>query len=226
MKILFVNGNTDDKELLHFLNKGGMKAEYADSFRQVFSHIDDARYDAIVLDIANLSRLDSCFTFLEKMSNENRKEGLVVISAQDDLEQRLKLFELGADDVVTPKCHPSELVTRIRTIIKRKNFNTRNKLYFANLVIYFEERSVYVWNNPIDLTKKEYEILLHLIANKNRVLTKESLAGYLWSDYSEKSDSFDFLFTHIKNLRKKLLTAKAELIIKNIYGVGYQIEEL
>lgn len=223
MKILLVNIDSD--ELRNSFNKEELAVEYAHSFKQVYTCLDEAQYDALVLNVPDEARLSSCFTFLEKLSNENRSEGLLVLFGQDNLDQRLKMFAVGADDVISPQCHYLELIARIKAIIKRKKFHSRTKLYFANLVIHFDERRVYVWNNPISLTKKEYEILLHLIANKNRVLTKESLAGYLWSDYSDRSDGFEFLFTHLKNLRRKLLSAKAELVIKNIYGVGYQIEE-
>lgn len=211
MKVLFID--IVEYELKSLFLKEGLTVEFAQGFKQVYAQLEEAQYDTLVLNVSDESRLSSSFTFLEKMSNENRTEGLLVIFRQDNLDQPLKLFSQGADDVVLPQCHPLELIDRIKAIIKRKKFHTRIKLYFANLVIYFEERRVYVWNNPISLTKKEYEILLHLIANKNRVLTKEALAGYLWSDYSDRSDTFDFLFTHLKNLRRKLQAAKAELII-------------
>lgn len=223
MKVLLID--IVEHESIGLFLKKDLAVEYAQGYKQVYAQLEEAQYDTLVLNVADESRLSSCFTFLEKMSNENRTEGLLVILGHDNLHQRLILFSQGVDDVVLPQCHPLELIARIKAIIKRKKFHTRTKLYFANLIINFEERRVYVWNNPISLTKKEYEILLHLIANKNKVLTKESLAGYLWSDYSDRSDTFDFLFTHLKNLRRKLQAAKAELIIKNIYGVGYQIEE-
>lgn len=224
MKILLINSAKILDELKSNLSTENIDAEYADTFKSGFEKLDSAIYDCILLSPEITEK--NTRELLEKFRNENRQDGLVVLCNGISKDSKLELFSKGADDVLHWPIDKDELIARIKAIVRRKKFNTKSKLYFANLVIEFESRKVFVWNNPISLTKKEYEILLHLIANKNRVVTKESLAGYLWSDYFDKSDSFDFLFAHLKNLKRKLKEAKAELVIKNIYGTGYQIEEL
>jgi DNA-binding response OmpR family regulator len=224
MKILLVNSDLIVGEKLRaFLIREKCDVELVQDFFKVYNRIETAVYDCVVIAISK--ELGNCDTLLTKMTNENRQEGIILLMDLIVLENRIKLFEAGADDLLTHPFDEGELFARIKAIVRRKKYNSRSKLYFANLVIDFELKRVFVWNNPISLTKKEYEILLHLIANKNRVLSKEDLAAYLWSDYSDKADSFDFVFAHLKNLKRKLKEAKAELIIKNNYGVGYQIEE-
>lgn len=197
--------------------------EVSESFHAGFEKIETATFDCVI--VAPSVEEPNCKKLLEKLGNENRQEGIIVLVNGISKELKLSFFNLGADDVLHWPLDKDEWLARINAIVRRKKYSTKSKLYIANLVVDFESRRVFVWNNPINLTKKEYEVLLHLIANKSRVVSKESLAGYLWSDYSEKSDSFDFLFAHLKNLKRKLKEAKAELVIKNIYGIGYQIEE-
>lgn len=224
MKILLIDNSVLFKEELNPHFKGAnFDIECADSFSSAFNKIESASFDCILLSPTIEEK--NCVQLLKKLTNENRQDGIVVLVNGVSKDVKLNLFSHGADDVLHWPLDKDELNARINAIVRRKKFNTKSKLYFANLVIDFESRRVFVWSNPISLTKKEYEMLLHLVANKNRVVTKEALAGYLWSDYTDKADSFDFLFAHLKNLKRKLKEAKAELVIKNIYGVGYQIEE-
>jgi DNA-binding response OmpR family regulator len=225
MKILLVDNSVlFRKELDPHFKGDKFQVDHADSFNVGFDKVESASFDCIVLSPSIEEK--NCLQLLKKLTNENRQDGIVVLVNGVNKDVKLNFFSHGADDVLHWPLDKDELEARIKAIVRRKKFSAKSQLYFANLIIDFELHRVLVWSSPISLTKKEYEILLHLIANKNRVLSKEALAGYLWSDYSEKSDSFDFLFAHLKNLKKKLKEAKAELVIKNIYGVGYQIEEL
>ncbi len=186
--------------------------------------IKSSEYDCVILSIGKEKEQE--LKLLEKLNNENRTDGVIIISEDDSSEFMVHCFDLGADDFLEAPFQIPVLYARLKAVIRRKKFNAKSKLYFANLVIDFYLKKVYVWDKAINLTKKEYEILLHLIANKNSSITKESIAEYVWGDYLKNIDSYDFLFAHIKNLKNKLKIAKAELVIKNIYGVGYQIEEL
>jgi len=79
-----------------------------------------------------------------------------------------------------------------------------------------------VKDEEITLTRKEYELLLYFISNRNRVLNKESIAEHLWGDNIDMADSFDFIYTHIKNLRKKIMGKGSRVNIKSVYGMGYK----
>ncbi|MDO9186221.1 MAG: response regulator transcription factor [Bacteroidia bacterium] len=186
--------------------------------------IKSSEFDCVIISIGKETEIE--LQLVEQLNNENRTDGVIIISENNSLEFMVRCFDLGADDFVETPFQIPALYARLKAVIRRKKFNAKSKLYFANLVIDFYLKKVYVWDKAINLTKKEYEILLHLIANKNSSITKESIAEYVWGEYLKKIDSYDFLFAHIKNLKNKLKIAKAELVIKNIYGVGYQIEEL
>ncbi len=223
MKILLAD-NEPEKILAFFFNKEGINIEAVTTISSASEKVSLYEYDCILL---NLNLPDAPgLGLLEQLNEEDRTDGIIIISAFSDLEQKLKAFDLGADDYLTKPFEISELNARIHAVVRRKKFQTKNKLYFANLVINMQEKSVWVWDQPVRLTKKELEILLHLIANKSRIISKESLAEYLWGAHADNMDSYDFLFAHIKNLRKKLKEAKAEIEIKNIYNTGYQIIEL
>lgn len=181
-------------------------------------------YDCILL--SDEWKEQGVLRLLDLLERNNKTDGVIIISTNQQSEQRVKLLDHGADDVLSFPFEDSELLARIRAVIRRKKFNTKTKLYFANLVIDFQTKSVKVWDTPVNLTKKEYEILLFLISKKNIVSSKTELSEYLWGGEVEELDSFNILFAHLKNLRKKLSTAKAEVEIKNHYGIGYQIIEL
>ncbi len=166
------------------------------------------------------------FDFIQLYEQNNNVGGLIILSSGASVDNRVKLLNIGADDFVTIPFYFSELSARINAVIRRRKFQSNNKIYFANLVIELALRTVFVWSNPVILTKKEYEILLHLIGNKDKVIPKLALAEYLWGDDTDNMDSFNILSAHIKNIRRKMKLAKAEIEIKNSYGVGYQIIEL
>lgn len=79
-----------------------------------------------------------------------------------------------------------------------------------------------VKGSTVVLTKKEFDLLLYFISNPNKVLTKESIVEHLWGDYMDSADSFDFIYTHVSNLRKKLIDNGSNDYVKTVYGVGYK----
>lgn len=180
-------------------------------------------YDCIVLDI-NLPD-GSGFELLEILYRKEESHGTIILSARGSLDDKLKGLGLGADDYLTKPFYFSELNARIKAIIRRKQFKTNKFVNFANLVIDPDQHLIGLndLESTIALTKKEFAILSHLINNHKRVITKVALAEYIWGDYVDEAQSFDFLFSQIKNLRRKLANAGAEVEIRNIYGVGYQI---
>jgi len=183
-------------------------------------------YDCIILDI-NLPDGNG-FDLLEMLHKKEKTDGVIILSARDSLDDKLKGLGLGADDYLTKPFYFSELNARIKAIIRRKQFKTNKLVHFANMIIDLDQFMVAVNNfeNSISLTKKEYAILTYLINNQKRVTTKVALAEYIWGDYVDDAQSFDFLFSQLRNLRRKLKEAGAQVEIINIYGVGYQIKKL
>lgn len=156
----------------------------------------------------------------------NKNSGLILLAPEITVAQKVRALNAGADDCLTVPIHPDELKARILAIIRRKKFNTQHQIRFANIIVDLEQKQVAVWNTPVALTPKEYDILIYLIMNQKKTVSPAMLAEYLWGEESEEKESNNPLIAHIKNLRKKLTQAKAELEIKNIYAVGYQIVEL
>jgi DNA-binding response OmpR family regulator len=163
---------------------------------------------------------------IQEIGQSNRNSGLILLSPEITVAQKVKALNAGADDCLTTPIHPDELKARMLAIIRRKRFNTPHQIRFANIIVDLEQKQVLVWNTPVALTPKEYEILIYLIMNQKKTVSPTMLAEYLWGEESEEKESNNPLIAHIKNLRKKLKQAKAELEIKNIYAVGYQIVEL
>jgi DNA-binding response OmpR family regulator len=227
MKLLIVE---DEPQLLksleEFADDEGFLYDTASNFREGMERIGLYNYDCIVLDI-NLPD-GSGFDLLERLYKEGKTDGVIILSARNSLDDKLKGLGLGADDYLTKPFYFSELNARIKAIIRRKQFKTNKLVRFANLVIEPDQYLVGVNNleNLISFTKKEYAILTHLINNHKRVITKVSLAEYIWGDYVDEAQSFDFLFSQIRNLKRKLKDAGAQVEINNIYGVGYQIQAL
>ncbi len=225
MKVLIVAHNVEEAQRLsEYLKMEHFMCDCATQLKQADEMVALYEYDCILLDVS--TEKNEVINWLETFASENKKEGIVLLSTDHDIETKIEAFNLGADDFINMPFHPSELLARIKAVVRRKKFDTNGKLYFGNLMVDVFSYKIWVWNNALHLTKKEYFILIHLIANKNRVVTKTVLAEYLWGEDLDSMNSYNFLFAHIKNLRKKLLEAKAGVDIKNSYGIGYQIIEV
>ncbi|AGA77665.1 response regulator transcription factor [Echinicola vietnamensis] len=227
MKLLIVE---DEPQLLksleEFASEEGFIYDSAMGLQSAMERISLYNYDCIILDI-NLPD-GSGFDLLETLYTEDKTDGVIILSARNSLDDKLKGLGLGADDYLTKPFYFSELNARIKAIIRRKQFKTNKLFRFANLVIEPDQYLVGVddLENLISFTKKEYAILTHLINNHKRVISKVSLAEYIWGDYVDEAQSFNFLFSQIRNLKRKLKEAGAQVEINNIYGVGYQIKGL
>lgn len=203
-----------------FLEKESFLCDVTNSFRKAKESIIDNEYDCIVLDIG---LPDGNGLELLKLLKDHKAEcGVIIISAKDSLDDKLKGLDLGSDDYITKPFHLSELNSRLKSVLRRRKFNGSKSVEFSNIRINTEAHTVYVDEREVELTPKEFDILLHLSINHHRVISKHSMVAHLWGDYTDV-DSFDFLFTHIKNLRKKLEKAAAMIEIKSVYAVGYQI---
>lgn len=223
MKILII----EDEQELAVSIKGYLKAhdvmcEIVHTLRHAFDKIGTYEYDCILLDLM-LPDGDG-FKILSALKKQNRAEGVIVISAKEMLETRIEGFNLGADDYLTKPFHLSELLVRIQALIRRKNFKGNNLVAFNEVEIDILSKSVSVKGHKIEVTKKEIDLLLYLIGNKNKVLSKSAIAEHLSGDMADMLDNHDFVYAHIKNLKKKLSEAGCDDYIKTVYGLGYKWE--
>lgn len=222
MKILIVE---DEKALsesiAEYLEKQDYHCDIAVNFLEAIDKIEDSTYDCVLLDIT-LPDGDG-LKILEELKEDKKTDGVLIISAKNSLDDKIKGLDLGADDYLSKPFHLSELNARIAAIIRRKNFDGNSIVSFGNLLIDTQKKSVTVENKPVELTKKEYELLLYFVSNKKRLISKDAIAEHLWGN--EMGGSFDFIYTHIKNLRKKLTDAGDADYIKSVYGMGYKFSD-
>jgi len=221
MKLLLIE---DEKELAlsiqKYLTGKDFVCEWVDNAKTAIDKISIYDYDCILLDL--MLPDGNGFEILKELKDQNKTEGIIIISAKETLETRIEGFNLGADDYLTKPFHLSELLVRIQALIRRKNFNGNNIVVFNEISIDILSKTVKVYNKPIDITKKEIDLLLYLIGNENRVLSKSAIAEHLSGDMADMLDNHDFVYAHIKNLKKKLNDAGSGDYIKSVYGLGYK----
>jgi DNA-binding response OmpR family regulator len=221
MKVLIVE---DEQELLQsmadYLRDIGMECHKAKNLQEAIGEIDAHSFDCIVLDIGLPD--GSGLKVIEEMQKKEHQTGILIVSARNSLDDRLTGLNIGADDYITKPFHMPELGARIKSVFRRRSSQARRELVFHELKVVPDEMMMYVNDKMISLTKKEHELLVYLVSNPNKVLSKEALAEHLWGDHADMADSFDFIYSHIKNLRKKIIDSGGRDYIKSVYGVGYK----
>jgi DNA-binding response OmpR family regulator len=221
VKLLLIEDEPElGKSIQNYLDVSGFVCEWATTISLAIEKIELYEYDAILLDLM-LPDGDG-FDILRKLKSQNKKDGVIIISAKQTLETRIEGFKIGADDYLTKPFHLSELLVRIQALIRRKNFSGNNTVIFNEIKIDILSKIVKVHDKQIDLTKKEIDLLLYLIGNKNRLLSKNAIGEHLSGDMADMLDNLDFVYAHIKNLKKKLKIAHSEDYIKTVYGLGYK----
>jgi len=224
MKILIVE---DEKELslsiCTYLANEQFTCEQAFDFKTALDKISLYDYACIVLDITLPD--GSGIDILKELKNANKLDGVLIISAMNSIDDKVFGLNSGADDYLTKPFHLSELAARVSAIIRRKSFDGKNIIHFDGFEIDLNKKEVTVHGKTIDLTKKEYELLLYFIGNKNKVITKNAIAIHLWGDDMDVAGNYDFIYTHIKNLRKKMMQAGSPDYIRSVYGMGYKFSQ-
>ncbi len=223
MKLLIVE---DKRELVAdiaaYLGDNGFITESAYTLKEARDKISMYAYDLVILD---LGLPDGDGLRLIPLIRERKPETLILIlTARDSLNAKVEGLNKGADDYITKPFHKAELNARIRSMLRRKISGGNQILREAELMIDLDAGQVRVNKNLLELTRKEYDLLLFFVYNKDRLLTKETIAEHLWGDHIDQADNFDFIYNHIKNLRRKLSKAGGKDHIRSHYGMGYTFE--
>jgi DNA-binding response OmpR family regulator len=221
MKILVVE---DEADLLNsitsYLAKQGYVCEVAGCYKEAQEKLALYRYDCLIVDITLPD--GNGLNLLEEIKDRKGETGIIIISAKNSIDDKIRGLNLGADDYLPKPFHFAELSARLNALIRRLKFEGSNIAETGNLKIDLDQREVIVGNSPLILNRKEYELLVFFLSNKNRVVRKSALTEHLWGDNIDQADSFDFLYSQIKNLRRKLADAGATCEIETVYGIGYK----
>ena len=224
MKILVIEDEVElCKSIVAYLKGEQYICEVADTYATALKKIDSFEYDCILLDIT-LPDGDG-LKILSELKNNNKTDGVIIISAKNSINDRITGLNLGADDYLPKPFHLSELSARIAAIIRRRKFTGQNKIVFHEISIDTISRETFVHGSLMELTKKEYQLLLYFVVNKGKVISKNAITQHLWGDDINAQDNADIIYTHIKNLRKKLQEAGSGDYLKAVYGMGYKFTD-
>lgn len=222
MKILVIEDEPSLREvIIDFLLKENYTVESADTFQTSYSKIAVYDYDCILLDI--MLPDGNGLALLKKLRSIDKGKNVIIISAKDSVEDKVKGLELGADDYLAKPFHLSELNARIRNIIRRKDLGGDTSVFLGNVKLNTDFSEACINGMKLELSRKEYDILYYFITRSNHLIDKERLAEAVWGDHIDQVDNFDFIYAHIKNLRKKMNEAGADIEIKAVYGLGYKL---
>ena len=223
MKLLLIEDEPDlAADIIAYLTQEGYRCEWAASFPEAAEKIVLYQYECVLVDITlpGGNGLDLVRT-LKKLDTQT---GVIIISARDSLKDKVTGLQLGADDYITKPFHLAELSARLQSVVRRRHFGGRSETTVRGITIRPDAFQVLVNDQPLDLTRKEYDLLLFLMANPGRVLTKEAIAEHLWGDNMDQADSLDVIYSHVKNLRRKINEQGETDGIKTVYGLGYKFE--
>lgn len=223
MKILIIEDEKDlSKSIYDYLSGEDYLCEQAANIKEALNKTDVYDYDCILLDIGLPG--GSGMKILEELRLDKKQDGVIIISAKNSLDDKIQGLNIGADDYLTKPFNLAELTARINSVIRRRQFESSNLITQDELRIDLNAKRVTVNDKEVMLTPKEFDLLVYFIGNKNRVISKTSLAEHLSGEYADMLDSFDFVYTHVKNLKKKLHDAGCPAYLTTVYGTGYRWE--
>lgn len=221
MKLLIVE---DERQLsdsiVSYLGREDYLCEQAFAFDEAMMRVGVYEYDCVLLDL--MLPGGSGLDILRRIKQRTPQTGVIIVSAKDSLDDKVEGLQIGADDYIAKPFHLPELSMRIFALLRRKNFAAENTLRSGAVIIDLQGRQVTVGGQRLSLTKSEYELLLFLIENRRRVVSKSAMAEHLSGDMADMLDDISFVYTHIKNLKAKLAEAGATDCIRTFYGAGYQ----
>ena len=224
MKILIIEDEKGLSEsICSHLSKDGFLCEPVYTYAAAEEKINLYEYECVIVDINLPDGLG--FGLVEALKKISATTGIIIISARNGIEDKIRGLEIGSDDYLTKPFHLSELNARIKSLVRRKSFGGTNEIVFNEIKINLNKRTVYVNDVETAISRKEYDLLLYFISNKEHALTKEAIAEHLWGDNIDSVDSLDIVYSHIKNLRRKLVEKGAKDYVHSIYGIGYKFGE-
>ncbi|MDR0892023.1 MAG: response regulator transcription factor [Mediterranea sp.] len=222
MKILVVEDEPSLRELIQCsLEKERYVVETAADFKTASGKIEDYDYDCILLDI--MLPGGSGLELLEELKALRKRRNVIIISAKDSLDDKVRGLELGADDYLAKPFHLAELSARIKSVLRRQEREGEMDIRQGNVRVVPDEFRVFVADKEVELNRKEYDILLYFMNRPGRLVNKSTLAESVWGDHIDQADNFDFIYAQMKNLRKKLKEAGANVELKAVYGFGYKM---
>lgn len=222
MKILLIEDEKGLREVIQqSLEKEKFIVETAANFNDGLDKLGCYEYDCVIVDIMlpDGNGLD----LVAEIKTLHKQEAIIIISAKDAVEDKVRGLDIGADDYLSKPFHLAELHARIKSAIRRKSHNGDKLIHWNNVTLSPEQRVVTVDKTELTLNRKEFDLLYYFITNPNRLINKTALAEYVWGDYIDQADNLDFVYSQIKNLRKKLKDAAAEIDIQAVYGIGYRM---
>ena len=225
MKILLIE---DEEELRNTVREYLMREKFivecAEDYASAMEKVNDYDYDCILLDI--MLPGGSGLSVLAHLKRMRKQESVIIISAKDSIEDKVEGLNLGADDYLAKPFHLAELNARVKSLLRRKKAGGDTSIVLGNLTLVPDTRKATVDGNELNLNRKEFDLLYYFVVNPGRVINKMSLAESVWGDNIDQADSLDFIYSQVKNLRKKLKQAEATIELKAVYGFGYKLSEL
>lgn len=222
MKILIVEDEPSLREIMvQTLRREQYVVEQASDYASALEKIAGYDYDCILLDI--MLPDGSGLRILEELRRQRKPAGVIIISARDSLDDKVEGLELGADDYLPKPFHPAELSARIRSVVRRHQRDGQQSLDVGNVRLYPDSRRVEVAGCEVELLRKEYDILYYFMSRPNHMVDKATLAEAVWGDHIDQADNFDFVYAQMKNLRRRLHDAQADIEIRAVYGFGYKL---
>ena len=222
MKILIVEDEPSLREIMQrALAQERYVVETATNYAEADAKLAAYTYDCILLDI--MLPDGNGLQLLEHLKQQRKRENVIIISARDSLDDKIGGLELGADDYLPKPFHLAELSARIRSVLRRHQRDGQASLEAGNVRLWPDSRRVEVAGRPVELLRKEYDILHYFMTRPNHTVDKAALAEGVWGDHIDQADNFDFVYAQMKNLRRKLQAAGADIEIKSVYGFGYKL---
>ncbi len=222
MKILIVEDDPSLREIMQrSLEKERYVVETAGTFRDALQKISVYDYECILLDI--MLPDGNGLALLQQLKEMHKQENVIIVSAKDSVDDKVAGLELGADDYLAKPFHLSELNARVKSLIRRNRHQGEMTIDLGNVKIVPDKCEVFVGGKWLELNRKEYDILSYFISRPDRLVDKATLAEAVWGDHIDQVDNFDFIYAQIKNLRKKMNEAEANIEIKAVYGFGYKL---
>ena len=220
--VLIVEDEKNIVDILRFnLQRAGYQTLEAYDGEDGLAQAVSANPDLILLDI--MLPGGSGLSILEELKKLKKRESVIIVSAKDSIEDKVTGLDLGADDYLAKPFHLAELHARVKSVIRRHQTDGNTEIEIENLTVRPDDHTVFINGEELKLNRKEFDLLYYFVTNPNRLINKTTLAEAVWGDNIDQADSLDFIYSQVKNLRKKMKTAEAIPEIKAVYGFGYKL---